>query len=281
MYSFLELKRSQVRSGSQKRKNAFTLLELAISISIAGLILFVVLSMLNNFFIVNKVKETEERMELVQAKLLLYLKKNGQFPCPADPTKSKTESDYAKGEVCSTNCSVTGISADSETFYSGDVPAQLIGLSARYAEDGYGFKFRYFVPKNLACSTKDDSSYYEKTLLYVQFNDGSNNTEIADDLAYILVSHGENGAGAYTVAGSQISVSANSSEAENSDADNIFRYNYIKNDDFDDYVRFKTKTQLLLDLDELYDYTKNYRYFREECNATSVPSALLEFCFNE
>lgn len=273
MHSFLKT--------MNKSRSAFTILELSLVLVIMGFILFITFNLASNYYKVNQHKVTGERLDEIQDKLLLYLKNNGVFPCPDDPTLAKTDSGYANGEVCSTTCSVTAINADSEVFYAGDVPAILLGLSTRYAEDGFGYKFRYVIPKNLACNTKEDSDYYEKTLLYMQFNDGSNTTEIADDLAYILVSHGENAAGSYTVAGSQISTSANANEAENSDSDNIFRYQLILNSDFDDILRFKTKTQLLLDLDSIYEYTKTYRYFREECNAGAIPSELLPFCFNE
>lgn len=264
-----------------KLRSGFTIIELSIVLTIMGFVLFVVLSMANSYYTVNQIKVTDSRLDEIQDKLLLYLKKNGQFPCPADPTLAKTDSGYAAGEVCSTTCSVGAVVADSETYYSGDVPAVLLGLGTRIAEDGYGFKFRYFVPKNLTCHTKDDSDYYENTLLYVQYHDGTNTTEISNDLAYIVLSHGKNASGAYTVSGSQVTVSADASEVENSDSDNIFRYNYIKNVSFDDYVRFKSKTQMLLDLDEVYEYTKAYRYWGEECNAVSVPAGLLPFCFNE
>ena len=67
-------------------------------------------------------------------------------------------------------------------------------------------------------------------------NLGGAGATLATNLPAVLVSHGPNGAGAYTTAGTQVP-GGSADELENSDGDTEFRFG-TRRDDFDDELEW-------------------------------------------
>ena len=106
------------------------------------------------------------------------------------------------------------------------------------------------------------------------------NAKMIGGAVYVVLSHGKNNKGAYNKNGVQNAVSTNANEIENSDFDEIFVEYFIKNSTirhsaYDDYLLFKTKTQLVLDVNDLY-YRYNDKKLTRKNAMLSGPECLCE-----
>jgi len=148
-----------------------------------------------------------------------------------------------------------------------------MGLPADYMYDGFGRRFTYYVSSNLSCKNGIDVNsgfYSEEDNLPIVLNksDSASTLYSYTKNSYVILSHGKNGFGGYTKSGAQVSTSdASSDELENIDLDSDFVYNYFRPEAMDDILRFKTKWQLMTNLDDL-DFVK--RYPSSECNCVST-----------
>lgn len=271
--------------------DGYTLLELAIVLVIMGFTAFTFLGVVDSFIKVNSYKTTYERMDAIEIKMLKYLKSKRGLPCPASETADFETAGYGEdGGACVSASSdelcpnATAYEVSSATVgYQGSVPVITLGLPAEYMYDGFGRRFTYFVSSKLTCTNGSDinSGFYleEEDLPIVANKSGSASVlHSYDKNAYVLLSHGKNGYGAYTKSGDKVSeTNASSNELENADGDNNFVYDYFSSESMDDIVRFKTKWQLMVDFEDL-GYTK--RYPSTECNC--APTGISNFdnmCF--
>ena len=94
--------------------------------------------------------------------------------------------------------------------------------------DGFGRRFTYYLPSNLTClngSTTNVNFHINEDKLAIVKNKSGSTTELHsyEGLAYVLLSHGKNGFGAFTKSGNQVGYSNSSTdESENIDLDKIF-----------------------------------------------------------
>jgi prepilin-type N-terminal cleavage/methylation domain-containing protein len=145
----------------------------------------------------------------------------------------------------------------------GAVPAHSLGLENKYMLDGWGRRLTYQVSKNLCGSdagttpgaglsadasrlkgcTKND---YINGVSDITVSDGTN--VITKNAAYVLLSHGANGNGAFLPSGSRlINGTPSSNEIINNTNYSTGGASYVKapiSSTFDDLILFKTKTQL-------------------------------------
>lgn len=202
---------------------------------------------INNY---QKRKATHNKMQHIQRALNQHLLAFGRLPCPVKPDNSVTVN-YAEA-VSSNVCDASVPRFNSGTVLYGAVPAQTLGLSQDYVQDGWGNKIIYVVPYELTYKPSTTSPAQDAVVLYNQTNasytipqttmvsgilyytnsadfsnylitayksGGSDYIRNANNI-YVLLSYGENGYGAYTITGTQNSTSsADSTIGENS---NIF-----------------------------------------------------------
>jgi type II secretory pathway pseudopilin PulG len=142
---------------------------------------------------------------------------------------------------------------------TGAVPVQSLGLSNIYINDAWGRRFTYVISQNLCHMDEGNESGLtdeESRSSGCTRNDYENNSgdiSIVSDsaatstftnaAAYVLISHGSNGAGAFLPSGSKLPASANTDEAENSNDDFVF-VKKSNDGDYDDITSFKTKVQI-------------------------------------
>jgi hypothetical protein len=260
---------------------AYTLLELSIVLIIMGFTTFTFLGVVDSFIKVSNYKTTYERLDSIELRMLKYLKENKGLPCPASQTTSFETSGYGEdGDACA-SASLDELCPNATAYqvlgvtvgYQGSVPVISMGLPADYMYDGWGRRFTYYVSSKLNCTNGTDlnSGFYSSEDDLPSVDNKSDAVGVLhsyDKNAYILLSHGRNGYGAYTKSGVKVSeLDASDDELENSDLDNNFVYNYFKPVAMDDILRFKTKWQLMLDFEDL-DYVK--RYPSSECNCVST-----------
>jgi hypothetical protein len=182
-----------------------------------------------------KRSSTESKMDVIEKALADFQAKNNRLPCPATMPVTMGTGDYgvekqfpAGDPVCPN--------------HFGAVPVKTLGLPDEYLLDGWGRVFRY-----VANTQAFDS--FSSTPVSIE---GINNAVVDASggrrsamVAYILISHGTNGYGAYLPDGTQLSTTgASVDELQN------FNEPYVQKDvmeggaAFDDVVRFKERWQM-------------------------------------
>jgi type II secretory pathway pseudopilin PulG len=251
---------------NSKKKTAYSLIELSISILIISLLMAGVFSMINGSIVKSKIGKTTDKMNKIYNALGLYLAVNKRLPCPASTQeKINISANFGKeSRGSSGNCGTTGIynSIDSN-FAWGLVPVQDLELSSEYAVDDFGNFFSYVINKKftgdyLANPIKDASSFGTASLsngitIVEKQTDGVTEVVLTDKSILIILSHGPNGAGAFKLDGT-----ANFSDAllYQDDAENIitsFGNNFNNKflissygaDKFDDILLYKTRSDFI------------------------------------
>ncbi len=271
-------------------KKAYSLLELSIVLVIMGFIAFTFTAVLDSFLKVNRLKTTFERLDVIEKSLLRYLNENRGLPCPSGQTISSDSAGYGEdGDSCDSS-SVTETCINAEAYevgglvvgYKGSIPAITLGLPAEYIYDGFDRRLTYYVSSDLICKNGVDINsgfYANEDNLPVVYNKPNSALAVYEyqKNAYVIISHGKNGYGAYTKSGGQVSTAnASVDEIENSDSDNEFVYNYFRPALMDDILRFKSKWHLMNDLDDLESIK---RYPSSECNCSTGVEKFNDMCF--
>ena len=204
----------------RQRTSGFSLFEMTIvlviiSVVLTGLLPFITESMQSDY-----ANTTVERMEAIDEALRDYVSDDAtdQLPCPADITLESNDGDFGRGlgtVGATTNC--TSANWDATDVTGGMIPTKTLFLPDEFAFDGWGRRFAYHVSKNLTNENALDAGGESEGDIIVQDFAGTNRTDVA---AYVLISHGPNGHGGYTLSGSRFDGdSENDHEQENCDCD--------------------------------------------------------------
>lgn len=179
-----------------RRLAGFTLLEVCISMIIFGIIAGASIPLLSSFINAEKNRRTENHKEQIIAALASYLIRNSKLPCPSRTTDNKG----IKEETCLQRNQCKGI-----------VPYVSLGLPESTAKDGFGQWFTYAVDPNLTRTTSIGiparlNSPYDHSNEFSNAHCDSlelyGNQMIArireyTNIAFVLISHGPQGSGAY------------------------------------------------------------------------------------
>jgi hypothetical protein len=185
---------------------------------------------------------TQTNFDKINDAIIAYVSINGRLPCPADPALSTGK---ANPDVASSTCANP----------NGVVPWATLSLSQEFAYDGWNHLISYRVfdgPTGLTqdagasmvnCDTKipygpdkllatglcQNPSDPQKRNLDTQFLSSKgmqifkSSTILGSQVAYVLISHGESGAGAYLGSGSRIlPLPSNPHELANTNAGSPF-----------------------------------------------------------
>lgn len=225
----------------------FTLVEIAIVMAIVALLLGGLLVPLSAQVDAQRSGETTKAMSEIREALMGFALVNGRLPCPADPAIATGSAgaglEQRSGATCNSGVMASGIvtvHTVSYTYFVGVLPWATLGIPET---DAWGRRFTYAVtesfvddltpvtvgppppsppaPLNDACAdVPTQSSFALCSRGVIDVKDESGNS-IATDVPAVVVSHGKNGVGAYTSAGTQLA-GATGDEQENSDADKNF-----------------------------------------------------------
>jgi prepilin-type N-terminal cleavage/methylation domain-containing protein len=209
--------------------SGFSLLEMAIVLVIAGLLLSGMLSGMKALQSVQRDDGTRRQLEEMRNALITFATINRRLPCPAAPATAETVPG-AGLERAPTAAGCTGGPA-------GAFPWATLGLQQT---DTWGRRFSYRVTPAF--------SRLAPAITLTSVGDNTVRNLSAVDLATqvpaVIVSHGADGAGSRNRMGALSAAGTNASQLENSDADAIFVSDLVSGG-FDDHVVWVPPTTLI------------------------------------
>ncbi|MBA4130696.1 MAG: hypothetical protein C0519_04650 [Hyphomicrobium sp.] len=232
------------------RRGGFSLVEISIVLVVVSVMISGVLPYITESQKTNAANDTAERLEAIELAMLTFRAANGFIPCPSDIDAALNGGTF--GTAVASGCATANFTDANNA--AGGVPTRDLGLSDEYAFDGWGRRMTYHVTRTLT-----GAGYGAGTgALTVNDASGAARTTAA---AYAVVSHGPNGHGAYTRAGTRFSFGATDPrEQENCECDAsatattydsiLVQSMAIPNSNplaaFDDIVRYQLKPSLEL-----------------------------------
>lgn len=202
------------RSAAARTAAGFTLVELAISLAIIGLLLGMLVVPLNAQIDQQRTSDTQKQLQVIHDALIGFAVANGRLPCPADPALMNTAAGAGLESKAGSAC--TG-AAPLPT--EGAIPWTTLGVPET---DAWGRRFTYRVTQEFA---NDPAGGLQATFTLtdngaITITNGTIN--IATNVVAVVVSHGKNGSGGYQSSGSKIAGAAGDELSNSNAADNTF-----------------------------------------------------------
>lgn len=226
-------------SSSSKRSHeaGFSLLELAIVLVILGAIGGLSVPLLTAHMTRTAFLKTRTNQDYILNAIAVFVEKNNRFPCPAESHVTGAHFGVAL-EACRMEKA------------RGIIPFKTLGISENYARDGFKRLMTYVVEPELA--KKQIRPQEESGGLITILNEegfpvlvvpkrGEKNPNY---VAFVIISHGESGMGAYVGNGQSGKMRGHSlspHKRENCDENFIF----IESSQSDDILRWETRDQFL------------------------------------
>jgi prepilin-type N-terminal cleavage/methylation domain-containing protein len=228
-----------------KTQSGFTLVEMVVVITILGILMSMGLKIASGFQSKTALSVSYAKQTIIRDALTAYLLRNGRLPCPANPNIITGQEDGSNG-----SCNISNGIIPFETlgrpiefaldgwdrFYTYEVSAQNCG-----AQSEQNFVFRYEVNVTIQTSTTPMLTYHDGAEGCITVLSNRSGVSATRTVASVIVSHGANGFGAYTLKGGRIDSSAlasNPAEAANligAANNHIYRSENFSSD-FDDLV---------------------------------------------
>lgn len=232
------------------KKNGFTFVELSLVMVVIAILVAGSMPIGASIIKSGKIKTTEQKLDAIEEALKSYLVVHGTLPCPASLEEVPDDANFgieARTNATTCNLSYAGVTHDAtHHILYGAVPVRTLDMTDYAMSDGWDNKIVYVVAEYFA----ENFANQEITSGPITVNTSSGGDTITEDAIYVLISPGANRSAAYPMqADTPINTSpSNNGEVENKDLDEVFR-DYEYDEDFDDSVRFKTKMQMIFDID--------------------------------
>lgn len=214
-------------------QGGFSLIELAIVMIIIGLLTTPLLGIYKNHQEQEKIDNTDITISAVTSALGEYYMQFGYYPCPADNTlpfgdTNAGVSDCTQLQGLGVNtckagngfCRVTG---NPGAVYIGGVPYKTLNILYSDVIDGYKNPLTYTVSAEYTDTTKAfDEARVGSITLTRESRDAAGNIQstVTPNVFYLLTSHGEDGAGSFSVLGQQsVPCTSGHLDSENCDID--------------------------------------------------------------
>ena len=231
----------------------FTLIELSIVLVTVSIGFASAITIAGSKSGVQQIKDTSRELSDLDKAMISYAKNYHSLPCPAN-AESNLSSETAGVATYSATPTDPKNPCITDNYFTADgavaigmVPFRTLGIPSSYAVDNYGNRITYAVTQSLAspdaCNADGSISVLDET-----------RAPIVDNAAYVLVSHGKNGVGAWPFfwhgqRNLPPGGTANGTETENNHIkdnkfDNVFIRAMHPLIGFDDQVTYQLKDQL-------------------------------------
>ena len=226
-------------------KNGFTLVELAIVLTITALLIGSYFAVYDRSTKKNSERITEERLDVIEKAILSYYNKNGVLPCPA-PINS-TGAAIGAATDCSAGA-VSGVTDFGQTRQGG-VPIQELNLSPQYFIDGWNNRIGYTVIRDLSTTVNTFNNYSTVGTDITIIDDSGATYNQGETAAFVIWSYGNKGEGATTLSGATPLSCTVNQDGENCDNDSTFRDQFKdftngSTSYYDDILKWKSLTQV-------------------------------------
>lgn len=288
-----------------KKCRAFSLIELSIIITVIGILISGVMALASFSINFDKVKLLNNNLDTIYQAIGSFVTKNGRLPCPAPLDLSKDEDlnygteSYSEGTGCISGTGVFQSSATPKLFY-GAVPIKTLGIGIDYGEDAYGTKLSYVVDQRFATASDIIPDFVNKpsfgavdiiattNILQIRKRDFSATDSVIEPGAiFVIISHGPDKEGGYP-SSSRLRYPTPNDTAENENyygayqsSSDTYKFNSVifatseSSGNFDDYVFYKTRAQLVS------DYNLNYLIACNGANITDSNYPKVSAFFNQ
>ena len=256
----------------QTRQQGFSLIEISLVVVIMAIIGGSILALLSTQQSSARTSATHTKQDAVKQALINFVGQNRRLPCPAVATLAAGTPNYGREATNPGTCtSATIIGATSNRNARGIVPWVALGLSDEATLDGYNRRFTYQVllsETNLNAATLSGLRG-NITLHSATPTAGGNQTNAGRLATAVIVSHGNNGFGAYLPqTGVLMALPTGADELENTDNDVAFMqkdFSGSTTNPYDDIVLALSPADLLNPLQQ----DKTMRSFGQEQDETA------------
>ncbi len=196
-----------------RHNRGFSLIELALVLTLVGLVLGVFLQAYKIYQQERKAVYDRTVQEKITRSMATYLQVNGRLPCPARSDGVYANNDFGRAQNCS----------GSTPIAIGAVPVVDLNLPFEMMADAYGNKMTYAVT-----TARTDAALYPNATdaVIIRHDDGATKT-----VPFVIVSHGVDGKGAYGLNSTVAAIPCGSSakDSENCNDDTVFADNQFSN----------------------------------------------------
>lgn len=222
--------------GTRNGRGGFTLIELAIVITIIGIFVGAIAHSLTTYVIKLQQEKLTAGIADVQEALRDFIaaddgtgtdNANGRYPCPASLTAKPSDADFGLEKrdpvtgLCQAGSGITVVAGTAgQNVYIGTVPTKTLAIGRKYMLDPWHSRFTYAVSENLVANGQPLADTRIKGAITIE----GNGTTITNEAHFAIISHGLDQAGAYTANGTP-NVNAcrvGNGDAENCDDDAVF-----------------------------------------------------------
>lgn len=193
---------------NSNKRHGFTLIELAVVLAIIAVVMAGVMDLTKINIERQKREETIERMEFIMTAIDNFVRENGYLPCPADPTRpfSDTEFGFEDDNSGDADCddAINLEETTADNIYTGTVPVNTLNINPKYVMDGWNRRITYVVDEDLVTTANYTANNGGITVTTA----GNGDIEpwplhpLGTAGAFLLLSHGANGYGAWQGRGS-------------------------------------------------------------------------------
>jgi len=246
---------------------AFTLLELSVVLIIISVILSTAISIGSTRIEAQRLKDTKNRIFLIDSAIKQYVLNYNRLPCPAvgsiaaptpaapAPVGFGIEARKTTGDK---ECDVAQLTDNSLNIVSGVVPHKDLGISPAAILDGWENNFTYVVDNRYTFEGSEvglNGFLGEAVAPEININNSAG-TNISANGVYLLISHGNNGYGAWPARGiARNPLPANFDtdyplENNNQENGTDFDINFIQTshiERYDDIIFYRNKWQIDVD----------------------------------